>query len=174
MFNIRTAKAVEFNKVIEFYHTLIDDMQDSPYHPAWEKDIYPTNDYLEDVISKGELYVATDDNKIIAALVLNQNFVDGYNDAPWNVLASKDEILIIHLLAVAYSHQGKGIAKSLVTFATEIAKERNLKAVRLDAMKVNLAAQRLYEGMGFNFIGEMKLFYDDVGLTEFFLYEYPL
>ena len=45
---IRVAKAEEFGAVRAFYHSLIDDMQNSPYLPGWEKDIYPSNEYLRE------------------------------------------------------------------------------------------------------------------------------
>lgn len=172
--NIRKAKKVELNKVVEFYHQLIDDMQDDPYHPAWEKDIYPTSSYLKESISDGELFIMTDDNKIIASVVLNHKHVEQYNDATWLVDAASSELLVIHLLGIGKDYQKKGLAKELVNFAINFAKENKLKTIRLDAMKVNLPAQRLYTGMGFKFIAEMTIFYEDTRLAEFLLYEYPL
>ena len=47
-------------------------------------------------------------------------------------------------------------------------------AVRLDAIKTNIPAQRLYEKYGFARCGTEQLYYESTGWTEFILYEYLL
>ena len=60
----------------------------------------------------------------------------------------------------------------IVSHAISAAKATGQKAVRVDVLKGNLPAVKLYESLGFKFIGEVELFYEDTGLTEFLLYEY--
>ena len=55
MLNIRAAKRAEYEAVKDFYDSLIDSMENSPFHPGWEKGIYPAYDYLLDSIKKGQL-----------------------------------------------------------------------------------------------------------------------
>ncbi len=38
---VRNATIEEFDKVVDFYDNIIDDMQGSKYHPMWQKRIYP-------------------------------------------------------------------------------------------------------------------------------------
>ena len=44
MLNIRAAKRAEYEAVKDFYDSLIDSMENSPFHPGWEKGIYPAYD----------------------------------------------------------------------------------------------------------------------------------
>ena len=46
--------------------------------------------------------------------------------------------------------------------------------MRLDVLKGNLPAEKLYPGLGFEYIETRPMFYEDVGVMEFELYEYGL
>ena len=43
---------------------------------------------------------------------------------PWKEKLSEDEVMVIHLLMVRPSMSGKGIASSLIKFATELATKK--------------------------------------------------
>ena len=45
--------------------------------------------------------------------------------------------------------------------------------MRLDILGTNAAAERLYTGMGFQFVQAKTMFYEDTGWTEYKLYEWP-
>ena len=75
---IRAARIEEYGAVRAFYHSLIDAMQDSPYLPGWEKDVYPTNEYLRDCIGRGELYLGKVGDEIAGAMVINHDCNEGY------------------------------------------------------------------------------------------------
>ena len=49
-----------------------------------------------------------------------------------------------------------------------------MKAIKLDVLKGNVPAERLYESMGFRYVDTVRLFYEDTGLAEFRLYELEL
>ena len=46
-----------------------------------------------------------------------------------------------------------------------------MKAVRLDVLKGNVPAERLYKDMGFRYVDTLQLFYEDTGRVDFDLYE---
>lgn len=46
------------------------------------------------------------------------------------------------------------------------------KAVRLDILGTNTAAERLYTRCGFRFVQAKQMYYDDTGWTEYKLFEY--
>ena len=54
-----------------------------------------------------------------------------------------------------------------------LARRTGKQAVRLDILGTNRAAERLYTGMGFQFVQAKTLFYEDTGWTEYKLYEWP-
>lgn len=46
------------------------------------------------------------------------------------------------------------------------------KAVSLDILGTNTAAERLYTRCGFRFVQAKQMYYDDTGWTEYKLFEY--
>lgn len=59
----------------------------------------------------------------------------------------------------------------MVQYAIDTAAENGGKALRLDVLKGNLPANRLYESFGFQKLYTLNLFYPDTGWTDFELYE---
>ena len=81
---------------------------------------------------------------------------------------------MVHLLGVAAEWQGKGIARQIMALVTEMSREMGKKVVRLDALACNTPAHRLYESLGFQKRDVRRWYADNVGWTEFFLYELVL
>jgi len=170
----RLAKSNELEMVKNFYYKLIDDMQDSPYHPMWAKDIYPSESMLKDAVFKQELYILTEENVIIGSMILNSECIDGYASVPWQINASANEVAIIHAFGVTPEKHGTGCAKIMVDEALKIAASNGIKAVRLDALKHNIPAQKFYSKAGFTHVATVNMFYEDTGWKDFLMYEYLL
>lgn len=54
----------------------------------------------------------SDDEKIAACVIANDEKVEGYADALWQI--DSDEVIVLHVLAVHPDHRGKGLARRLV------------------------------------------------------------
>ena len=173
-FIMRPASLDELENVMAFYNELIDSMRDAEFRPLWEKDVYPTRQFIYDSILNKNLYTAIIDSSIAGSMVMNHFCSDGYSKVKWNVAAGNSEIMIIHALAVSVNFQGKGIAKKMVKFAIDFCKENGMKAIRLDVLAPNKPAHKLYEKAGFVFMDKIQLFYEDTGLADFLLYELAL
>ena len=171
---IRKADLNQFENIVSFYYNLIDSMQNLEFKPLWEKDIYPTRQFIYDSIKKNELFISLNDHTIIGSMVVNQNSASEYKKVNWKVSAKNDEVIIIHILGVLLEYQGKGIGMQMVNYVIKHSKERNMKAIRLDVLPQNKPAQKLYTKMGFVFIDKIQLFYEDTGITDFLLYELKL
>ncbi len=65
------------------------------------------------------------------------------------VKAPKKACLYIGHIAVDKDHQGKGIARQLIEFATQQAKEQGYAKLSLDVAAANQRALSLYLGLGF-------------------------
>ena len=169
---ITAASPDRFQAVREFYYAVIDGVGDSRDSVGWKKDIYPSPDFLKSSICNGELFIATDDEAMIGAMVLNHLYNDEYKKFQWPTKAKDSEITVIHALAVHPSYTGNGCAKQMVQFAIDYARKHQQKAIRLDVLKGNLRAERLYAGMGFQYLHTLPMFYEDTGWTDFQLYEY--
>ena len=171
---IRKADINQFEDVMCFYYNLIDSMRNIEFKPLWEKDVYPTRQFIYNSIENKELFIVLNDNTIIGSMVINQNSASEYKNVNWKVSANNDEVIIIHALGVLLEYQGVGIGMQMVNYVINYCKEKNMKAIRLDVLTQNKPAHRLYTRMGFVFIDKIQLFYEDTGLTDFLLYELKL
>ena len=88
--------------------------------------------------------------------------------------APETEVTVIHALAIRPTCWRKGYAKQLVRFAIDYARDHHQKVIRLDVLKGNRNAGKLYAGMGFRYLHTLPMFYEDTGWADFDLYEYPL
>ena len=85
--NIRAAAGCDLERVMDFYHSLIDAMKDAEYKPGWKKGIYPTRESIADYIAAGELCIGESDGQIVSSMAVNHEFNEGYRSAGWSVLS---------------------------------------------------------------------------------------
>ena len=164
----------QYPEVRGFYHSLIDALEGAPYHPMWQKDVYPAPEALREALGEDSLFLGWDGQRIAAAMVLTQAGSQAYLTAAWPTELGPEEFLVIHMLGVHSDFAGRGCAREMVRYAIDYAGAAGLKAVRLDVLKGNLPAERLYESLGFLWADTASLFYEDTGWAEFLLYEYRL
>ena len=99
-------------------------------------------------IDRGEMYILTDGEEIagMAAVALCQG--DEYLNISWEKDLPNDEVATVHLLAVCLDYRGKSLGLRILDEAMEIAVQNGKKALRLNALKSNLPAQKMYEKQG--------------------------
>ena len=163
----------EFDRIRAFYWALIDAMAADNDKIGWKKGIYPTDEFLQDSLAKGTLYTLTHQQQLAACVIVNSDTNEGYAGVPWRVDCADSEVLIPHALAVSPALQGQGIGRAVVAQVQDLARRAGKRAVRLDILGTNTAAERLYTGMGFQFVQAKPMFYEDTGWTEYKLYEWP-
>jgi len=174
MVTIRPAKMEEYAAAVKFYSDLIDSMREAEYKPEWKMGVYPTYRMLQNAIENRTLYFAHHETCFAGAMILNHECSPEYDSVKWQTDADKDEVMVIHALGVSPSYQGKGIAKQIVSKIIEICEQRSVKVIRLDVLKKNIPAAKLYSAMGFQHIASIQMFYEDTGLADFELYELVL
>lgn len=171
---LRVAAVEEFEAVRDFYWNLIDCMKDRTDTVGWKKGIYPSDSFLSESIERKELFVMDGEKGYCACVILNSAWNEGYEGLPWSICCSHEEVLVPHALAVLPAMHQKGIGSLVVQQILDIAKERGKKCVRLDILKGNTAAMKLYTRMGFSYVQTNTMFYEDTGWTEFDMYEFVL
>ena len=171
---IRRAGKEEFEAVRAFYYAVIDAMQTAPYRPGWQKDIYPEPEFLRVSVERGELFLGEESGETVAAMVLNHDCNEGYAKVAWPTKAAPGEVLLIHALCVYAPCAGRGLAKELVRYAIDEARRLGMKAMRLDVLKGNVPAERLYPACGFRYVDTVVMFYEDTGWTDYEMYELAL
>ena len=172
--DICRANKNDYEEVRLFYHSLIDNLNPEQRYVGWKKDIYPSPEFLQRSIENGNLYLCRDGERIAGAMVLNHEYNESYKNYRWQTVADDSEVLVIHALGVHSFFHGKGYAKAMVQKAIAIAEEIEMKAIRLDVLDGNIPAEHLYQGIGFQYLTTMQMYYEDTGWTSFKLFEYVL
>ena len=171
---IKKATVDQYQDIRLFYHHIIDGIAQMPYGAGWIKDVYPSPDFLRESIDNEEMFIAMENEKISAAMVLNHSGNESYREYNWPTAADDSEVMVIHALGVDPEKAGKGYGRKMVQFAVNTARQHQRKVIRLDVLKGNVPAERLYSGMGFCYLHTLPMFYEDTGWTDFELYEYVL
>ena len=172
MVHIRVADNNDYELVRDFYWNLIDSFENMEYTPGWIKGIYPTEEYLSGSIENGELYIVEIEGRTAACMVVNHKYNEGYKKIKWSVDAADEELYVIHILGVRPEYMGKGIAKQMVGKVIEMARENNIKTIRLDVLIGNLPAEKAYTKIGFKYLETVPMFYEDTGWMDFKVFEF--
>ena len=173
MREIRKCKKEEVKKVGEFFDQVVYDMiNNHTNYPHWVYQIYPTIDTAKDAFDKNELYLCLEQQQIVGAFILNEDPDGAYDKGHWSQDLQDGDYLVIHTLAVDKKQTGKGIGTSLVAFCIQEAKQLGYKGLRLDVVPTNSPAMKLYQKMGFHYIGDEDLQRDLADIPEFSLFEY--
>lgn len=170
--HIETACKDDYIRVRDFYYSLTDAMEHAEFKPGWERDVYPTQEFLIKSIRCGELYMCESEGQIASCMIVNHEYNEGYKKIHWSVDATDSELLVIHALGVHPVFSGRGIAKAMVQTVINLARETCMKTIRLDVLDGNIPAERAYAKMGFEYLDTMKMFYDDTGWTDYKVFEF--
>lgn len=168
---IKKAQAHHLNALVDFYNEVLDYLEKTVNYPKWTPGEYPCKNTIEEVIKKGEQYVAFNQNKIVGAFVFNSDGGGDYSVGEWSKQLNDKEYAVIHTLATHPLFFGKGVAKQMVQFAIDSAKVQKYKAIRLDVVPTNFPAIKLYQSFGFTFAGEKDLKRGFKDIPTFCLYE---
>lgn len=163
----------DFPKIVQFYQDVIARTAHMDRYARWVYGQHPTDEMIFNYIRSGAMYYCEKDGAILSAVALTAQGEE-YHGAAWSCALGDDEVSVVHLLGVAAEWQEKGIARQTMALVTELSREMGKKAVRLDALACNTPAHRLYESLGFQKRDVRRWYADNVGWTEFFLYELVL
>ena len=172
--DIRLAGTGDLPAVLGFYEEMIDAQAGAKHSPRWTKGVYPSEGDLREHIAGERMFLGFRAGELSAAMALTRSDLEGYDAVPWRVEAAPEEVFFLHLLAVHPRAARRGLGREMVSFAMDRARSRGARALRLDVIKDNLPALRLYASLGFSAVGENRLYYEDIGWTEFILMEYAL
>lgn len=171
MLKIRKATKNDTNTVTKLYEELIDAIKDNEYTPQWEYGVYPKDENIISAIDDEELYVGEIDSEIVSSIVINHKPSKGYDQVKWKIDDDYENIYVVHLVAVKHGHGNKGIAKKMLKYVFDLAKEKSIKSVRLSIMENNVPAEKVYKKLEFEYIDTITIQADERGLKTFNLYE---
>lgn len=131
---------------------------------------YPSAAVLRSDLERGELWVLELDKRPVGMVVLTGQMDAEYKAVRW--LGPESAHRYVHRLAVHPDFQGRGIARQLMDFAEERAREEGADSVRLDTFSKNLRNQRFYENRGYTRLE--AVWFPMQSPHPFYCYELPL
>ena len=153
------------------YIEVIEQTPDFMRNVRWIYGQHPKDEMIQDYMDNGEMYALMNGNEIagMVAVVMHQD--DNYKTVPWQVDLRNDEVATIHILAICPEYQGRSLGIQLINQIEKLSKNNGKKAVRLDVLKSNIPARKMYERAGYSLRGEQKLYAENTGITDFLFYE---
>jgi ribosomal protein S18 acetylase RimI-like enzyme len=123
----------------------------------WDEN-YPSLSQIEIDIRHKELFVIVVHKTIQGCVVLNEVQDKEYFELDW-LTDNNENHLVVHRLGIHPDSQGKGLARQLMDFAENLAKDRKYKSIRLDTFSQNTKNQAFYKKRGYKEVGSVFLSY---------------
>ena len=149
---VERAKQEDADEVYALYHSLLD----APYS-TWSED-YPTREDVQEDVSHGWTLLMRDAKGDIAAaiaLLPSEQEPEFAELAAW--YPDVKRWACPARLGVALDHQGKGLARRMLSAAMDSARADGCDGVRFLVAKSNPIAQRSYAKLGFDICGEAEM-----------------
>lgn len=121
----------------------------------WQ-DGYPTAKIILNDIARGESFVLTEGDNIVATAVISFAGEPTYTtiEGEWK---NSNPYAVIHRLAVHSTARGKGYAKAFFDYAELLCSKRSISDIRVDTHADNRIMQGLLEGLGYRYCGVITL-----------------
>lgn len=169
---IRKCASADINALCDFYGEVVDYLYQTVNYPRWTKGVYPCRESITQAVLAGDQYGAFLGDNLVGAFVFNTDTAGDYSVGEWSACLKDGQFAVLHTLATHQNYYGRGIAKQMVSYCLNSAKEQGYKAVRLDVVPDNFPAIKLYSSFGFSFAGEKDLKRGFKHIPTFCLYEY--
>ena len=113
----------------------------------WD-DTYPDESTLWQNLQAGDTWVMRDGANLIACVTLDRKQDPQFDKIAWAY--PSNHFMVIHRLCTHPAYQGRGLARQLVNFAEQHARDHRLDVLRLDAYLGNPVSQKLYRSLGYH------------------------
>jgi len=135
----------EIDAVMSLIKSAIQEMEKNGIF-QWDDFYHDRNTVLAD-INSGNLYALKTDALVAGIIALNENQSPEYRSISWS---DGGHPLVVHRLCIIPSMQGRGLAKYLMKFAEDYARNNNYSSIRLDAFTNNKRAVGLYDSLNYH------------------------
>ncbi|MCI8575144.1 MAG: GNAT family N-acetyltransferase [Bacilli bacterium] len=159
---IRLATKIDLESIMNIINQVKEEMK-KENNPQWH-DGYPQKDDFLNDINEQSLYIVEEDNELKALICIKKDNEDEYQQVKNRTLAPS---LILHRLAVSPNYRHKGMAKTLISYAEELALQNNIKILKADTEKNNLKMNELFKRLGFQKKGELT-WSDNAGIFNYY------
>ena len=152
MNTIDLATIEDKSEILALYRTML-------YGPADWNEYYPNEETIEYDLSRDALFAMKNSmNQIVAVISIDKD--DAVDSLPcWNKkIAPGGEL---SRLCVRKDMQNQGIAKEMMRYAFEVLKKQGKRSVHILVKTGHVVALTSYAALGFQIVGECKLFDKD-------------
>lgn len=153
---ISTGKKHEIDSILALTKACGKHMRDNGID-QWDEN-YPNRESILNDLETETLFAYREGDEILGIVVLNESQDEEYGEIDWST-TDNDKNIVVHRLAVQPDQQGKGLARKLMDFAEQWAKEQNYDAIRLDTFSRNPRNQKFYTNRGYTDLGPVYLKY---------------
>jgi GNAT superfamily N-acetyltransferase len=164
---INQAKPTDLIEILFLLRVCILDMN-AKGHKHWNSS-FPGAEMIQTDLKNGAIFVAKEKGVCKGMVTLNEHEPDDYKELDFG--KDNRRPLFLQNMAVHPRWQGLGIAKLLVNFAQQYAKDMGYDCIRLDVFKPSEGARKLYEKQLFK---EIASFHSSYQKIPFVCYEKQL
>lgn len=150
---IRKAEKSDIDGILQIYEAIHDAEEAGLLSIGWSRNVYPVRQTAEDAVSRGDMFVLTDQGILTAAGIINQIQVPDYKKCAWTYSCPDHEVMVLHTLTVDPRMRSKGYGSRFVSFYEAYALEHGCPYLRMDTNAKNLAARALYKKLGYTEAG---------------------
>ena len=120
----------------------------------WQ-DGYPNPEVIKKDIEKGAGFVLFEKETIIGytALLISDEPAYAEIEGKW---LTNGEFVVLHRVAIAEDHLGKGLAKKIMLYAEEVAAANNIFSIKVDTNFDNIPMLKIFEKLGYIYCGEVE------------------
>ncbi len=122
----------------------------------WQ-DGYPTQEIISSDILSGSNYIVEYNGVIVATFVLSFAGEPTYSVIKGRGWLNEKPYAVVHRIAVADECRRKGVALEILHFVEELCAEREIKDIRIDTHRDNVAMRSLLKKLGYTRCGRITL-----------------
>lgn len=119
----------------------------------WQ-DGYPNLQTIKNDIDTKSGYVLIDSERIVAYVAIKTNDEPEYEKIDGNWLTNTD-FLVLHRVAVAKGHLGRGVATKIFELAEDIAKEKQIYSIKVDTNFDNEPMLKIFKRLNYQYCGKV-------------------
>lgn len=163
----------DIDAIMELYSAVVTHVNKTTVRLGWNTSIYPSYELVKTAVSNGEMLVVRDGKRIVAAAVVNHEVNPEYDEIDWQIKGPAERIATIHALAVLPETglRGSKVSYPFLAGIEDLCRRNGDLAIHLDVIDSNVPAYKLYTRNGYHEIACIKMFYEVVGVREFWMLE---
>lgn len=165
------AAECDFEKITGFYKSVVGGTENMSLYGRWIYGLHPNDAMISDYIRQGAMYYCEINGEIVSAVAVLPYQNEDYHGAKWESDLPDGDVATVHILCVNPRFQRRGIARETMLAVIEQAEIMQKKTIRLDALKCNLPAHRLYASLGFAVRDTKQWYAENTGPADFVLFE---